>query len=283
MSSAVHARVQHWSRPLASYVCPGSCGTGLLARVVSAAKQFSNLVQGWRLAAFLGGLFSVWLAIGSPLVALDHQLLTFHMVKLLLLMAVGAPLILWGMPVLPLLCGLPKGLKVEVLLESRPAKWARSWHGHSALCWLVGATAVIGWHVPAVFQLALGSHWWHNVEHASFLLAGVLFWWPVVQPWPRVASWHGWAGPFYLFLATLPCDILSSFLAFCGRVIYPSYLAAPRLFHMSPLQDQECAGAVVWVSVTFIYLIPAVVITMQMLPPVFRDHKPQGKDLPHRR
>jgi putative membrane protein len=73
--------------------------------------------------------------------------------------------------------------------------------------------------------------------------------------------------PLYLFLATLPCDILSAFLAFCGRVVYPSYLAAPRLLDLSPLQDQECAGALMWVSVTFIYLIPAVIITVQILSP----------------
>jgi cytochrome c oxidase assembly factor CtaG len=73
--------------------------------------------------------------------------------------------------------------------------------------------------------------------------------------------------PLYLFLATLPCDILSAFLAFCGRVVYPSYLAAPRLFDLSPLQDQEFAGALMWVSVTLIYLIPAVIITVQILSP----------------
>src|SRR5206468_4085573 len=59
----------------------------------------------WRLAAFVGGLFALWIALGSPLAALDHQLLTIHMMKHLLLMAVGAPLILLGAPALPLLCG----------------------------------------------------------------------------------------------------------------------------------------------------------------------------------
>jgi cytochrome c oxidase assembly factor CtaG len=65
----------------------------------------------------------------------------------------------------------------------------------------------------------------------------------------------------------LPCDILSGFLVFCGRVIYPSYLAAPRLFDLSPLQDQEFAGALMWVSVTLIYVIPAAVIMVRILSP----------------
>jgi putative membrane protein len=178
----------------------------------------------------------VWIAIGSPLAALDHHSLTVHMIKHLLLMAVGAPLILLGMPPLPRL-------------------------GNFVWCWLAGTAAVVGWHFPPAFQLALHSYGWHHFEDASFLLAGLLFWWPVVQPRPK------WSVPLYLFLATLPCDILSGFLVFCDRVVYPSYHAAPHLFHWSPLQDQEFAGALMWVSVTVIYLIPAVVITVQLLSP----------------
>jgi len=71
----------------------------------------------------------------------------------------------------------------------------------------------------------------------------------------------------YLFLATLPCDILSAFLVFCNRLVYPFYLASPQLFSKAPLQDQECAGALMWVWVTFAYLIPAVAITVQILSP----------------
>jgi cytochrome c oxidase assembly factor CtaG len=71
----------------------------------------------------------------------------------------------------------------------------------------------------------------------------------------------------YLFLATLPCDILSAFLVFCNRLIYPSYLSTPRLLSLSALQDQERAGALMWVWVTFAYLIPAVVIAMRILSP----------------
>jgi cytochrome c oxidase assembly factor CtaG len=188
-----------------------------------------------RAVAFVGGLFSVWIAVASPLVVLDHQLLTVHMVKHLLLMAVGPPLILWGMP----------------------AQWYGRSPFHPVLCWLSATAAVIGWHLPAAFQLALRSEWWHGVELASFLVAGLLFWSPVVQ-----SGRNRWSVPMYLFLATLPCDVLSAFLVFCGRVVYPSYLAAPH-----PLEDQECAGALMWVCVTLIYLIPAVVITMQILSP----------------
>jgi cytochrome c oxidase assembly factor CtaG len=71
----------------------------------------------------------------------------------------------------------------------------------------------------------------------------------------------------YLFLATLPCDILSAFLVFCNRLVYPFYLSSPQLFSLPSLQDQACAGALMWVWVTFAYLIPAVAITVQILSP----------------
>ena len=71
----------------------------------------------------------------------------------------------------------------------------------------------------------------------------------------------------YLFCATLPCDVLSGFLTFCDRVVYSSYLSAPILLGLSPLEDQECAAALMWVSVTVIFLVPAVIVTMEILLP----------------
>ena len=222
----------------------------------------------WRLAAFVSGLFVIWVALGSPLATLDHQLLTIHMAKHLLLMAVGAPLIILGAPALPLLCGLPKWfLRRSLLLRSRTPPLLGHFLGNPVFCWLAGTIAVIAWHIPTLFQLGLSSNTWHILEDACFLSAGLLFWWPIVRTGPRDAKGPQWSMPLYLFLATVPCDILSAFLTFCGRVVYPSYLSTACIFSLSPLQDQECAGALMWVCVTFAYLIPAVVITMQILSP----------------
>jgi cytochrome c oxidase assembly factor CtaG len=143
--------------------------------------------------------------------------------------------------------------------------------GQPVVCWSVATVTFIGWHTPAMFQLGLRSEGWHAVEHASFLAGGLLFWWPVVQPWPSTAKWPRWSVPVYLFLATLPCDALSAFLAFSDRVVYPAYLSAPRHFGLSVLQDQECAGAVMWLCVTIAYVIPAAVIMTKMLSPQ-REH-----------
>jgi cytochrome c oxidase assembly factor CtaG len=234
-----------------------------------------NLIPVWRLFAFMCGLVSVWTAVASPLATLDHQSLTIHMVKHLLLMTVAAPLVLAGAPVLVLQSWMSRCfIENKVLLDSQPAGSFERRLTHPVLCWLVGTSAVIGWHLPGAFELAMRSHWIHGVEDGCFLLAGLLFWWPVLRPSSSGAA-PRWSIALYLFLATLPCDLLSAFLAFCNRPVYPCYLSTTQLFGLSPLQDQECAGALMWVWVTFAYLIPAVAIAMQILsPPNQRSHEP---------
>ena len=231
-------------------------------------KTLPKLVSVWRLAAFIGGIVSLWLAIGSPLAEWDEQLLTAHMVQHLLLMVVAAPLILLGAPSIILLHGLPRSVVRDALgpvMRSRPVHRLGNICTRPVFCWLATSLVVIAWHVPAAFELALQSHGWHEAEHACFLTAGLLFWWPVIRPWPSVAGSPRWSVALYLFLATLPCDALSAFLAFSDRVVYRSYLSAEGGFNLSPLQDQAFAGALMWVTVTFAYLIPAVVVTFQIL------------------
>ena len=238
-----------------------------------------DLVSAWQLAAFTAGLISVWAAVASPLAALDHQLLTAHMAQHLLLMIVAAPLILLGAPAIILLHAFPQRFVRSVwapLLRWLPLHGVGRIVSHPLFCWFASTVTVIGWHVPALFELGMRSAGWHEVEHASFFAAGLLFWWPVIQPWPSLARESQWSAPLYLFLATLPCDALSAFLTFCNRVVYPHYLSAHRLFNTSALGDQERAGALMWVAVTFAYLVPAAVVTIQMLSP---RRRPSGVEV----
>jgi putative membrane protein len=268
MITSTQALLQSWSPPIA--VNASLC----LAIVVYARgwirlrATFPKLISAWRLAAFLAGVAGIWLAIGSPLEAFDDVSLTAHMVQHLLLMSFSPPLILLGWPALPLLRGSPQWAGRSIVGPvGRSGFFKRLAVAvtHPAVCWLAAAFALVGWHIPSVFQAALRWEWLHELEHASFLATGLLFWWPVVQPWPSISRWPRWSIPLYLFCATLPCDVLSAFLSFCDRVVYVSYLSGSPMFGMSPLQDQECAAALMWVSVTIILLVPAIAITLQIL------------------
>jgi cytochrome c oxidase assembly factor CtaG len=220
-------------------------------------NDFPNAIPVWQPVAFLCGLLALWIAVGSPLRSLDDEMLVVHMVKHLLVMAVAAPLLLLGAPHLP--------LAYPFLHWPRVGRVTRALT-HPVFCWLSATLAVVVWHVPAVFELGMRSHSWHLVQFTCFFVAGLLFWWPVIQPWQE-ARWSRWSIPVYLFLATLPCDVLSAYLTFCDYVVYAPYLSASPALYASALDDQQSAGALMWVVITFVYLFPAVVITMQMLSP----------------
>ena len=193
-----------------------------------------------RMAALGAGLISLWIAVASPAAHIYHHLLTGHMVQHLLLMVVAAPLVL-----------IASGS--NALLGRRlPA----------ALCWLAGSLTVIFWHVPEVLAVTLRSNYWHAIEQFSFFVAGILFWKPAIANARRGSDW---SVPVYLFLATLPCDALSAYLVFCDHIVYPSYRSGGQLFRLSPLDDQALAGALMWVFVTFAYLIPALVLSARLL------------------
>jgi putative membrane protein len=270
MSPQAQEILESWSSPL--WANASLCLTALVyfRGWLHIRAHIRELISGWRLAAFLSGLCSLWIAIGSPLAAYDDVSLSVHMVQHLLLMVVAPPLLLLGAPSLPLLRGLPQSVLrgiVGPFLRCEPVKSLGHLITHPAFCFFAATVALLGWHIPAAFELALRSESWHEVEHICFLATSLLFWWPAVQPFPSGAIWPRWSIPLYLFLGTLPGGALGAFLTFCDRVLYPSYAAAPQIFGVSPLEDQVIAGALMWVIGTFVYTVPAAVITVRLLSP----------------
>lgn len=229
-----------------------------------------NVLAGWRAGSFLLGLLLLWVAVATPLAFLDQEMLTVHMVQHLLLMTFAPPLIWLGAPFMPWLHGLPQQFVqaiINPIFERTAVRRLGKVLAQPAFCWLAAAAVLVTWHIPAIFMLGLESEAWHLVEHASFLAAGLLFWWPVIRPWPGVSGLPDFSIILYLFLATLPCDILSGLLVFCDRVVYPAYFSASRPFGFSPLEDQQCAGALMWTCVTIVYLVVGAILTTRLLAP----------------
>jgi len=222
----------------------------------------------WRAVSFWLGLLLIWVAVASPVAALDHELLTVHMVQHLLLMTLAPPLIWLGAPVMPLARGLPRHFVhavVDRMFQWPPFERFGRVLTQPVFCWLAATAVLLGWHAPPVFALGLQSGAWHTLEQASFLATGLLFWWPVLQPSTNGSKGPGLAIILYLFLATLPCDILSGFLVFCERVVYPVYFSSLRPFGLSALEDQQCAGALMWICVTVVYLVAGSILTTRLL------------------
>jgi putative membrane protein len=270
MSPAAQALLNDWSPPIALNTCIVLVAGFYFRGWLSLRRSSPGLFSAHRLATFLAGMFLLWVAIGSPLAAFDDGTLTVHMIQHILLMLAIPPLVLLGAPSMPLLHGLPQWFVRTTLgpfLRWRTMQWLGKFLTHPLTCWLLAAIALLAWHVPSSFELALRSDFWHDLEHACFFSTSLLFWWPVVQPFPSEARWPRWSIPIYLFLGMFPSSALGAFLTFCDRVLYPSYAQAPALFRITPLADQILAGALMWVLGTFVCFIPAVMITLHLLSP----------------
>ena len=248
-------------------------------RIRGSAVRLSSV----RAVSFISGLFLIWIAVASPIAGFDHDLLTVHMIQHLLLMTLAPPLLWMAEPVLAAGRALPERLvsrvKDGLLRRLSLGRLARVLT-KPAFCLAAASTVLIGWHIPGSFAFAMKSQTWHLVQQATFLAAGLLFWWPIVQPWPS-SSRSELSLILYLFFATLPCDVLSGFLVFCDRVVYPAYTSSSHLFGFSALGDQQCAAALMWTCVTLVYLVAGAILTIQLLAPqnVYKMALPAGAGL----
>jgi cytochrome c oxidase assembly factor CtaG len=230
------------------------------------------------LLAFLLGLDVLVVATAPPLEALAAESLTAHMVQHLLLMLL-APLLLWlGAPVVPVLRGMPAALRrVLIAVFARPAgrRFGRALT-HPALGWIAFAVMTWAWHAPALYELALRSPGWHHLEHACFLGSALLFWWPVVQPWPSRPRWARWAMVPYLGLAEVQNVLLAAIFIFGGRVLYPTYAATAARAGTSALEDQMVAGVIMWGPGSLMLVLPAGWLMLRLLMParMTRDTAP---------
>ncbi len=228
-----------------------------------------ELFPRWRLWAFLGGILAIFVAVASPLDTFSETLLFMHMAQHFVLMSVAPPLIVFGAPVVPMLRGLPRFVirGLRPLFRTGVVGRVGAFLTQPKVAWLAFNAAYIGWHIPKAYEFALSSENWHNFEHGCFFFTSLMFWWPILAPWPYRQTGSRWLLLPYLLLADLVNTGLSAFLCFSGRLLYPSYAAVPRLFGLSALNDQVAAGAFMWVMGSTMYLIPAMAITVMLLSP----------------
>lgn len=187
----------------------------------------------WFLVAALGIAITV---LFSPLEETATELFSAHMVQHLILLLVIPPLILRGWPgriPLPSLLVLP------------------------LVVWVLQAVAMWGWHLPVLYDAAIDNDLLHMLEHGSFLLTGLLFWGVVMgrlggaDRLPRVALVFGTA---------LQSGALGAVLAFASAPLYRSHLGTTARWGLTPLEDQQLAGGIMWVPPGVIYLIVILIL-----------------------
>ncbi len=208
--------------------------------------------------AFLGGLLTILVALDSGLDTYDDQLLSVHMVQHLLLLDIAPPLLLAAQP-------------LRLLLRTLPPRPRRSFGrglvaigrgAHPAVCLALYTAIVLTIHVPAVFETTLRNQTLHDLEHAGFLLAGLIIWWPLLgSPGPR-RRLGTVTHLLYITAAMVPMTLIGAYLDRDQSLLYSAYAGPARLLGVSPVADQQQAGAIMWVAGTAVMALFGVVVVI---------------------
>jgi putative membrane protein len=200
-------------------------------------------VRGWQVGCYAAGLVSLALALCSPLHWAGERVFVFHMIEHEIVMAISAPLIAVSRPVGAFLWAVPRRLRTSLgaLARSRPiqAVWTALVTPRNAT--ILHGIAIWAWHAPPLLDASIASLATHRLQHLSFLVTALLFWWALV----RRASAGAAAG--HLFVTMLHTSALGALIALAPRVLYDVQTARAAEWGLTPLEDQQLAGLVMWV------------------------------------
>lgn len=239
------------ARPTASYEWAWSLhpsvliGTGLLGALYFYGIGPLRRRYGWgppaspgQILSFCTALLVLVLSLNGPVHDLsDYYLFSVHMVQHLVLTLVFPPLLLGGVP----------GWLVRPLLVRRGILPAARFLTRPLMAAVVFSAVVAVWHLSPFYDLMMRSHQVHIATHLMFLAAATLMWWPVMSPLQELPRLSNGVAMLYLFLVGIPMQAVAALITFSDKILYPWYVAAPRTFGLSPLDDQRLGGLLMWI------------------------------------
>jgi cytochrome c oxidase assembly factor CtaG len=219
-----------------------------------------------RIVFFAGGLLALAVAYISPLDAVSGSLFSAHMAQHLLLMLVAAPLLAWSAPVALLLRGLPKTLRKPTGQLAGNVLLRGLWYklNRPLVAFALHITALLIWHIPAFYTAAIENTVVHALEHASFFLSALLYWWTVAR-----AEQHG-ARLLSVFGVMIVSGGLGALMTFAGSVWYADHLPYVAAWGLTPLEDQQLAGLLMWIPSGMLYVAAAAALIGDWLESVNR-------------
>jgi putative membrane protein len=228
-------------------------GLGLV--VLWRRAEIGRGIRRWQAACYGAGWLLLAVTLLSPLHWLGEQLFTAHMVEHELIMAVAAPLLALGRPIGAFLWALPVPLRLWLGRAGRLRRLRTGWSvvtapvpatiWHGAVIWF--------WHAPVLFDGAVAYVSLHRLQHLSFLVSALAFWWALARRADKGTA------VLLLFVTMVHTTILGALLVLAARVLYPGQTALAPQWHLTPLQDQQLAGLVMWVPAGTVYAGAALV------------------------
>jgi putative membrane protein len=212
-------------------------------------------------ASFLAALVLIFLSLNGWIHDLsDYYLFSAHMVQHLVLTLVAPPLLIMGTP----------GWMLRPALRWRGVAPVARAITTAPRTFLIFNVVLIAWHLPPVYGLAMAHHPVHIAQHLCFMVGATLMWWPILSPLPELPRLSYPAQMLYLFLLTIPMSLVAVSIVYSGEVLYPAYAAAPRIWGITPLQDQMIGALVMW--------IPGGLFFFAIISAVFFKWQQQGED-----
>jgi putative membrane protein len=233
-AALLHTGVRiEWS----SFTVHWSTVVGLVALAAVYERVAASIRTSHR-ACFYLGLGVIFLALNGWVHDLsDHYLFSAHMVQHLLLTLVAPPLLIAGTP----------GWMLRPALGWPVVGTAARWLTRPAHCFAIFNVVLAGWHLPPVYNLAMTYHGVHIVQHLTFIAAAVLMWWPILSPLPELPRLSYPAQMLYCFTLSIPMSVVSVYIAYADALLYTAYAAAPRIWGLTPMEDQLIGGLVMWI------------------------------------
>jgi cytochrome c oxidase assembly factor CtaG len=204
---------------------------------------------------FACGWLALVVALVSPVHAWGRVLFSAHMTQHEVLMLVAAPLLVLGRPLVVFLWAFPVQWSRRIGNVGKIGWVSGTWRFLTIplVAWLVHAIALWVWHVPVLFDAVLQNEWVHTLQHISFLASALLFWWALIHG-PQGAMGYG-AAVLYLFTTSIHSGTLGALLTVAGTVWYPSYIGLTSSWGLTPLEDQQLGGLIMWIPAGVVYLI----------------------------
>lgn len=209
------------------------------------AERAGEAPTGTQRLAFASGLVVLFVALNGPIHDLsDSYLLSAHMVQHLLLTMIVTPLLVVGMSA---------GMLRPILVRPAIAATLRRITSGTAGFAIFNVT-LIAWHLPPLYNLAMADHRVHIVQHLCFLVTSVLMWWPLVSRVPELPALSRPLQMLYVCLLMIPMSVIGMIITYADDVLYPAYESAPRLWGLSPHQDQLIGGLIMWIPGSLLYI-----------------------------
>lgn len=239
---------------------------------VSLAVYFAGVFRLWRTAGkghgigaketafFAGGWLAMFVALVSPVHPWGEVLFSAHMTQHEILMLVAAPLFVLSRPLAATVWAFPLNWRRKIGDGVNNNFVQSAWHflTKPLVAFTVHAVALWVWHVPALFQATLKSDVIHTLQHLSFFLSALLFWWALIHG-ARGASGYG-AAVLYLFTTSIHSGLLAALLTFSSSVLYPDYAKTTASWGLTPLEDQQLGGLIMWIPAGLVYVFAALVM-----------------------